>query len=236
MITTVLFDLDGTLLPMDQAVFIRAYIGGMTAKLQPHGYDPKRLTKSIWQGTGAMTLNDGSRSNEAVFWEAFSGAYGRDLRPEEHLFNDFYHKEFQEVRHVCGFAPEAAQVIRWLKDRGITVALATNPLFPAIATHSRVRWAGLEPGDFAHITTYENSSRCKPNPDYFQEVLDALGVSPEECLMVGNDAVEDTAAQALGIPVFLLTPCLINNDNRDLSSYPQGGFPELMDYLWRMCV
>ncbi len=236
MITTVLFDLDGTLLPMDQEAFIRAYIGGMTAKLLPHGYDPKRLTRSIWQGIGAMTANDGSRLNEEVFWEAFSGAYSRDLRPDVPLFNDFYHNEFQDVRNACGFATEATQVIRWLKERNMTVALATNPLFPAVATHSRIRWAGLEPGDFTHITTYENSRRCKPNPDYYREVLDALGAVPEECLMVGNDATEDTAAQALGIRVFLLTPCLINKENRDLSPWPQGGFPELMDYLRRMCI
>ena len=88
--------------------------------------------------------------------------------------------------------------------------LATNPFFPAIATHKRVRWAGLEPEEFAFITTYENSSYCKPNLEYFRQLLDALGLQPEECVMVGNDALEDTAAAQLGIPVFLLTDCLLN--------------------------
>ncbi len=236
MITTVLFDLDGTLLPMDQEAFIQAYIGGMTAKLLPHGYDAQLLANSIWKGTGAMVHNNSTRLNEQVFWEAFSGAYGRNLKEDEPLFNDFYRSEFQQIRQVCGFAPQAAQVIRMLKERGVTVALATNPLFPAIATHSRIRWAGLQPEDFAHITTYENSTRCKPNPDYYREVLDTLDVRPEECLMVGNDALEDMVAQTLGIQVFLLTDCLINTTSRDISAYPSGGFPELMDYLGRVCV
>jgi hypothetical protein len=50
--------------------------------------------------------------------------------------------------------------------------------------------------------------------------------------MVGNDAVEDTAALKAGIPqVFLLTDCLINKDGRDLSKYPCGGFDELKKFL-----
>ena len=49
--------------------------------------------------------------------------------------------------------------------------------------------------------------------------------------MVGNDAKEDTAVEALGIPVFLLTDCLINSDGRDISKYPNGGFDELIAYI-----
>ena len=50
-ITTVLFDLDGTLLPMDQEIFVRAYLGGLCKKLAPLGYDPKPLSGAIWKGT-----------------------------------------------------------------------------------------------------------------------------------------------------------------------------------------
>ncbi len=45
-ITTVLFDLDGTLLPMDQDLFIKAYFKGLAARLAPHGYDPAALINS----------------------------------------------------------------------------------------------------------------------------------------------------------------------------------------------
>ena len=114
---------------------------------------------------------------------------------------------------------------------GLRTILATNPLFPVVATHSRVRWAGFQPENFEMITTYENSSYCKPNPDYYREILGKMNLKPEECLMVGNDAIEDAAAEKLGIRVFLLTDCLINKDQRDLSAYPRGSFPELMNYI-----
>lgn len=65
----ILFDLDGTLLPMDQDVFVKAYFGRLAAKLAPHGYEPKALIDAIWKGTAAMIRNDGSRTNEAAFWD-----------------------------------------------------------------------------------------------------------------------------------------------------------------------
>ena len=114
---------------------------------------------------------------------------------------------------------------------GLRTVLATNPLFPAIATHSRIRWAGLEPEDFSWVTTYENSSFCKPNPAYYREILDKLGLQPQECVMVGNDVGEDGAAAKLGLPVFLLTDCLIQKPGTDASQMPKGSFSDLKNWL-----
>ena len=50
MIKVVLFDLDGTLLPMDQDKFIEAYFGGLVKKLAPHGYEPQKLIGGINAG------------------------------------------------------------------------------------------------------------------------------------------------------------------------------------------
>ena len=231
MVTTILFDLDGTLLPMDQDNFIRAYLAGLSRKGASAGYDPAKMPEYIWKATGAMYKNDGSQTNEEVFWDTFSALCGRDGRQDLPLFDSFYRREFQELRHVCGFDPRAAEAVRDIKALGYRVALSTNPLFPAIATHSRVRWTGLSPDEFDLITTYENSRHCKPNPAYYQDVLDALGVKAEECVMVGNDTVEDMAAQKLGIRVFMLTDCLINKAGADLNACPHGSFPELMDFI-----
>ena len=231
MINTILFDLDGTLLPMDQNVFLKAYLGGMAKKMANHGYVPEVLVDAIWKGTGAMVKNDGRYSNETLFWNVFSEIHGRDTRVDEPLFEEFYRQEFQNIRQVCGFDPRAAETVRELKSHGFRLALATNPLFPAIATHSRARWAGLDPKDFALITTYDNSRYCKPNPAYYRDILETLDVKPEECLMVGNDVKEDMIAKELGMQVFLLTDCIINSENRDTDPYPQGSFPELLSYI-----
>lgn len=231
MIKMILFDLDGTLLPMDQDRFIQAYLEKMARKLAPSGYDPELLVKAIWKGTGAMVMNDGSASNEDVFWKVFSGILGRDAKADEPLFLEYYENEFQTVKESCGFHSQASETVQQIKQLGYPVALATNPLFPAIATLSRTRWAGLDPRDFTLITTYENSRHCKPNLDYYRDILDILKLDPEECVMVGNDVGEDMIARKLGMKVFLLTDCLINKENTDISQFPHGSFTELMTFI-----
>ena len=230
-IQTVLFDLDGTLLPMDQNVFVKSYLGRIAKAMAVHGYDPDKLVKAIWSGTDAMVRNDGSRLNEAVFWDTFAGFFGTPTPQELALFDAFYREGFPAVQESCGFTPRAREVLDKVKALGLQAVLATNPIFPAAATHQRVQWAGLQTSDFLHITTYENASFCKPNPDYYREILHKLGLAPEECLMVGNDATEDMVAETLGMQVFLLTPCLINKHDLDLSRWPQGDFDALLDYL-----
>ena len=234
MIRAILFDLDGTLLPMDQDVFVGDYLKRMTVKMHPHGYDPSQMAKAVWAGTGAMVLNDGSHTNEEVFWKAFSGTLDKDAKADEQHFLDFYKTDFQLVRHACGYNPSSAELIHYLKDRGYQLVLATNPLFPSIATHSRVCWAGLEPEDFSLITTYENSRHCKPNPEYYRDILETMNLKPEECLMVGNDVTEDMVAATLGLHVFLLTDCLINKNKADINRYPHGDFSELFDFVRRL--
>ena len=230
-IRTILFDLDGTLLPMDQDVFTKGYFKALTARLAPFGLEPKTLIDSIWHGIGAMVRNDGSRSNEAAFWADFHARHGQTGRDAEPAFRAFYEEEFDGARVFCGHNPEAAKTVTALKEMGFRVALATNPIFPTIATQLRLGWAGLTMEDFELVTTYENIGFAKPNPAYYREVARRLGVPPEECLMVGNDAAEDLIAETVGMRVFLLTDCLINTEGKDISACPQGGFRELMEFV-----
>lgn len=230
-ITTILFDLDGTLLPMDQDVFIKKYFGLLAQKLTPFGYDPEKLIQAVWAGTKAMVMNEGKVTNKDAFWIACDATLGCAASKDADIHMDFYRNEFNQVQEVCGFEPMAAQIVHLLKDRGYRVALATNPLFPAIATQNRIRWVGLQPEDFEYITTYENSHYCKPNPDYYREILEQLHLQPEECLMVGNDVGEDMVASHLGMKVFLLTDCLINRTGEDISRYPHGSFAELAEFI-----
>lgn len=230
-ITTVLFDLDGTLLPMDQDVFIKTYFGLLAQHLAPYGYEKEKLLKTIWGTTTHMIQNTTARSNEEVFWECMAHTYGPQVLQDVPKFDAYYRVGFPKVQAVCGHDPRAAQVISACKRKGLRVALTTNPFFPSTATMQRIRWAGLDPEDFELITTYENSRGCKPNPAYYHNVLKILGVTPQECLMVGNDVQEDMMARELGMQVFLLTPCLINRGDQDISTYPQGGFDELLAFI-----
>ena len=229
-LTTILFDLDGTLLPMDFDLFMKGYFKLLSDKAVLHGYEPRSFVGAVWKGTAAMVRNDGSATNEEVFWKTFVGIYGEKGLADRAFFDEFYENEFQQVRAFCGYNPEAGEAVRRLKNAGFRIALATNPVFPRTATESRARWAGVEVSAFALCTTYENTCFCKPNPDYYRDLLKRLGVSAEECLMLGNDVDEDMVAETVGLRVFLLSDCLINKNGKDISAYPQGGFRRLLEY------
>ncbi|MBQ4568718.1 MAG: HAD family hydrolase [Ruminococcus sp.] len=230
-LTTVLFDLDGTLLPMDQEEFVNAYFSLLAKRLAPMGYEPKELVATIWAGTKAMLANKGSRPNDELFWSKFVENYGVQCLRDKEQIDDYYNKEFLLVKDICGFNPKAAECVHRIKEAGFRAALATQPIFPRTATEHRTRWAGLQVSDFELVTTYENINYCKPSKEYYLEICRRLGVSAEECLMVGNDVDDDMPARDTGMQVFLLTDCLINHKGADINEYPHGGFDELLAFL-----
>lgn len=233
----ILFDLDGTLLPQDQDEFVKAYFYTLVQKLKQMGLpasseqEQKALAGAVWYGTEAMMKNDGTKFNEQRFFEGFGAVTGIDMLPRKVELDSFYENEFQAVGAVCGKNPLVKTAIDEIKGRGYRVAIATNPLFPLVANKHRVKWAELDLSDFEFCTCYENSRYCKPNLEYYKEIIAHLGVSAEECVMVGNDVREDMVAKKLGMDVFLITDCLINRDNEDIDQFPHGNFEDLLKYL-----
>ncbi len=232
MIKAVCFDLDGTLLPLDIDVFCRRYFGMLADKMVPYGYEKREFIAAIMRGSRAMYQNDGTRTNEEAFWDSFVQSFGERVREHKGEFEAFYENEFDLVREVCGFDENAAPALQACSDRGLTVAIATNPLFPEIATRKRLLWAGIDPRRVAFYTTYEDYHYCKPSKGYYDEVAARLGVAPCECLMVGNDVVEDMAARDAGMHGFLLVnEHLINPKGEDVNAYPHGNFDDLIAYI-----
>lgn len=230
-IKTILFDLDGTLLPMDQDSFTKAYFDGLSKKLAPYGYEPQRLVGGVWHGTKAMVKNDGTQTNEQVFWKDFAALFGDKVYSDVDKFNDFYATDFDKLKGYCGYNAQANRTIKRLKEKDYTLVLASNPVFPMEAQKKRMLWAGVNPDDFSLITSYENSHYCKPNPLYFKEIADKLGVKASDCLMVGNDTTEDAAAKLMGMDFFLLTDCLLNKERKDISKFRRGSFVQLLNYI-----
>jgi HAD superfamily hydrolase (TIGR01549 family) len=199
-----LFDLDGTLLPIDTDQFIASYVKKLAGYVA-HLVDPEVFVKQLMASTYAMINNDEDhKTNREVFEHDFFVKIGRqeEITP---LIDRFYEKEFPKLSEFVsshGFIPELIQAG---KEKGYRMVIATNPLFPRAAILERIRWAGANPDDFDWITTYEVSHYCKPNPKYYLEISERIGVKPEECLMVGNDVQEDLVAQTVGFKTFLVT-------------------------------
>ena len=234
MLDTILFDLDGTLAPFAQDEFIRVYFKALVSRVTPMGYKPDDMIDALWQGVSAMTGNDGSRTNRQIFWESFTQKLGIQALALENILNDFYAREFDSVRTVLRETADRGPLLRGLRERGYGLVLATNPIFPAVAVETRLGWVGLRPEDFDYVTTYENSRRSKPNPDYYRDILSHIGRQGENCLMAGNNPVDDAAALQAGISVYLVTDYMENPDGAPIEDYPHGGFRDLAASLERL--
>ncbi len=226
----IFFDLDGTLLPMDMEVFTKAYFKELCISLSKYGVPADKIVKSVWAGTKAMVMNDGSCKNEKRFWDCFLDLTGivSDTIYDETDY--FYSHEFNKAQVVTGANPLARAAIEAAGQKGRTVVLATNPLFPYAAQLSRISWIGLDKDDFALITSYESDSYCKPNPEYYLDICRRLELEPAQCLMIGNDVREDMfASRAAGMDGYLVTDCLIPADKE--WDGPKGSFTEMIGML-----
>lgn len=227
----ILFDLDGTLLPMDQREFVEAYFSELVAKFSALGFDGKRLIDTVWRGTRAMAVNDGSETSREVFWRVFEREYGPGSSSWDERFLEFYGQEFNRAARVATPDDAARGCVAAAHEKGYMVALATSPIFPEVATRARLSWAGLKWEDFDLITTYENSRYCKPNPLYYAEIAGKLGVAPSDMMMAGNDVDEDIIAAAGLARTYLVEPYVLNSSGSDISHVERGTLSDLLSLI-----
>lgn len=213
MINTVLFDLDGTLLGMDYNEFEKKYFSLLCNKFKKH-CSPEETYKNIWQSTIHMVKNsDGIKLNQEMFFEKFNTFIKEEVKDIFlNGFNEFYDNEFDLVRDITFKMGNMINAVDKLKTKGYDVIVATNPLFPKVAIDKRVKWAGFSLEDFNYITNFEICRYCKPNPKFYDDVLEINNKKPEECLMVGNDMLEDMIAKKSDITTYLVTDCVIKRE------------------------
>ena len=225
----ILFDLDGTLLPMDLEVYTKAYLRLLSAQFAP-GREAE-FGKSVWEATYAMVFNDGSRTNEACFWEKFATLEGPQVLEQKEEYEQFYRTGFHAAKAFCGENPLARDMLALAHTRAEKVVLATNPLYPISAVQSRLSWVGLDQKDFDYLTTYDNSYLCKPAAGYYRRICEELDAAPEACLMIGNDLHEDAwGASQIGMPSYIVTDCLISH-GENLADWRHMTFSELLEAL-----
>lgn len=199
-----LFDLDGTLLPMDMDNFLEKYFVALGNHFSSQ-VDRKKFIDSLLKATGSMIKNDGESTNKEVFIKDFFKMLP-ELNKEEALesFDEFYRQKFSSLGDNINKDPQTVKVIEKLKSNNKKLILATNPVFPIEAVESRLKWIGLTADHFDFITCYSNMHYCKPNPEYYQEILDKMEVDSQNSLMIGNDEMEDMIAGELRIDIILI--------------------------------
>lgn len=203
--TTLLFDLDGTLLDTNLDAFVPAYFQKLAAHLSAR-IPPDTLVKYLMLGTRAMMLSeDPTLTLNQVFDKNFYPFLGVTREEMQDEIESFYDNVFPSLQEIAKPIPGVIEMIEWAFDAGHRVVIATSPLFPRKAVDHRLRWAGLSPEKYPFhlITSYEHFHFLKPHAAYFAEVLGFLGWPDGPILMVGNDVEQDLVpAAALGLATY----------------------------------
>ena len=209
----ILFDLDGTLFPISNAKFEKVYLHSLAEKLSKY-LDPKLMLQSMWEALEVMIKDDSDRFNDAIFYEEFGERVGHDLVKElQPKFDEYYANDFAVLKDHLDENHMIVEAIKLLKEKGYKLVIATNPMFPQDAVEQRILFSGLRVDDFDYVSNFSKHRRTKPNPEFYAEVCEAIGVDPSTCLMVGNDMKEDMAAMDLGMDGWILTDYLIEAED-----------------------
>ena len=227
---TFLFDLDGTLLPMDFDKFMELYFYNLGVYFHEK-IDPRLLVKYIMEATEVMIKDKSEIKNTDIFMNYFESLIDGDIEEYKEMFNNFYDSLFENVKASTYESEYMRKSIDLLKEKGYQVVIATNPLFPLKANHHRLRWAGFSPDEFSHITSFEANRYCKPHIEFYEEVLDSIGKTPSECTMVGNDVFDDLTAGKIGIETYLITNHMLNKHNQDYKADKKGTYEEFYHYV-----
>ncbi len=231
MITTLLFDLDGTLLGLDHDSFLEDYFTLLTGEFSDL-IAPQVMKDHILAATGAMvTSSDGSSTNREIFWKDFLSRVS--LQPEvlEPRFMAFYREVFPRLKTHGTRLKLAEKTVAVAEKRGLEMVIATNPVFPRQAILERMEWAGIGDYSYSLITSYERMHYCKPQPAYYREILSYIHRDPEECMIVGNDMEEDMVATTLGIKAFLVEEYLIERGEADYAPDYRGSLQDFYNLL-----
>lgn len=232
---TILFDLDGTLLPIDMDIFIKRYfklLSGHFAEL----FEPEYFIDVVNKATMQMIKNNGENTNQEVFSEHFFNLIKIEeiKNSKEEIwdrFYDFYENKFPTLNKYFELDDLGYKMVEAAKDKNFNIVIATNPLFPIEAIESRLEWINLNPDDFLYITSYENMHYCKPNIGYYREILDKINGIPQDCVMVGNDMRDDMVANKIKIKTFLTEDFLVKREGVDITPDWRGNRKQLIEHI-----
>ncbi|MDF2929772.1 MAG: gph [Anaerospora sp.] len=203
---TILFDLDGTLLPMSLEQFTKNYCKQLSIFFADL-IDGKQLITHVLSATNAMLHNQENRRNEEVFIEHLATLIPGDIQVYIERFSSFYDSAFLNLQEILPPHPQIAATIKILKEKNYQLVVATNPIFPIKANIHRLNWAGL--------------------------ILTSINESPENCLLVGNDVQEDLAARKVGIKTYLIDDHIIHRGGEIVTDY-RGSYTDFFDFAAKL--
>jgi putative hydrolase of the HAD superfamily len=206
----VLFDFSGTLLRVEPTLrWLRAAAAEAGVVISPE--ESAALAEQL-ETAGALPGGASPRSVPEELrrlWEerdedagkhraAYTGLARQVPLPHPDLYDALYDRSM--TPDAWRPYPDTEEVLSTLRQRGVPVAVVSNigwDLRPVFREH------GLAPYVGDYVLSYEHGVQ-KPDPGLFRAGCAALGLAPQDVLMVGDDERADGGAAAVGCDVHLV--------------------------------
>ncbi|MBZ4661623.1 MAG: HAD-superfamily hydrolase, subfamily variant 1 [Thermotoga sp.] len=190
-----LFDYDGTL--AEDNGFAEKYFRKLVSFFRDRGVSisPELVLGCVEE----ITRNPDGSTNLERYMKCLGKRTSQCAEKWKELFMEFYESElFDSLKDTVKPVRKIVDLLKEKEKEG-KVVLATNPVFPRIAILKRLNWIGLSEDDFHLITDMESFHFCKPDPRYYLEICEKMRVSPEDCVMYGDDELNDGVCEKLGM-------------------------------------
>ena len=176
-VKAVLFDLDGTLLDT-----LPDLVTVTNATLREAGYPERSREEIRWMiGNGSVNLLKRALPSPELFTEA--------------LFQEMIRNYIRYQNTETKPFPGVMELLSTLQERGIRTAIVTNKPYEAAEEVAKTYFPGLM--DFT--VGIRQGEAVKPDPHTALEAMRHFGVSPEECLYVGDSDTDVETAKNAGV-------------------------------------
>ena len=182
MTVAAIFDLDGTLVTFN--FDIREWRRVLLDLMKRRGFD----TAGVDDATPTQEILDDARGQVA------SRAPEEFERLRGEAFATLDRLELRGVSSATVF-PDAAEVLRRLKSKGVRLCVLTNS--GRAAASLSLKKSGLL-GFFEFVLTRDDTETMKPRPEGLAKAVRMLGVRPDEAYYVGDSRYDIMAAKQLG--------------------------------------
>lgn len=175
-ITTVLFDMDGVLIDSE----------GFWQQAEEEVFTS---VGAIWDEEIALqTQGKTTRAVTEIWYEMFPWE-GKTIEEVEQAVID----RVEELIRAEGQIKEGVlQTLRFLKERGIKIGLATNS--PEVLINAALERLGIR-DFFQTIVSVEHVEHGKPAPDVYLRAASNLGSLPSECIVIEDSFTGATAGK-----------------------------------------
>lgn len=204
MLKAVLFDIDNTLILFDEVKFFKTYVPGVASKFSDI-MSFEEFHQRLIGGSQKLLTNMGQKTNAEFYMDAFCEGLEAHRDSMWERFVNFYQSRFNQYQELTEPVTGVRELFDYLSGTSLKLVAASHPLWPMMVQGYRIGWAGLPIETFDHITAIENTKFCKPQAQYYQEICENLSVLPSECLMVGNDLINDMVATKAGMRTYQTT-------------------------------